>query len=522
MMHRDSTGVVQRIEPGAVNWMSAGRGIVHSERRPKDLQAGTYRNHGLQLWVALPEAEEESAPSFQHAPAASIPQVQVEGATVHVVVGSAFGAASPIETSSPTLALVFDFEVASGTTVELPALASERALYAVDHPFEIDGEKIDEFTMVVVPAGATPKLAAPRGGRVAADRRRAARASLHFLELRLQPARADPRGRGRLGGAALRAHPRRDRVHSAAGAPPLSRRPAESVGLSISTLPRTASTRPHSVSRSGRKPSSEQRGEEREQRRHHADGAGRARADPILQRQEAGEGQHRAGERQPGQRQPPARRRGPSEVAAEDEADDRRRRGGVEHAEAHRRQERQAAGAVAARRQAADRREQHRGDGEHEAERAALAAARSRDLRPEDRGRNRATEWQSLVARSASCSPSPRCCSRRSAAVGGEPQPRPRPAALAAMSFGMLYAAATAAIVHLVLGRDFAWPTAPSWWLSRPGWRSPADGLRLLPDAAGSGSAGPGTVGVMTPLLEGFQFDLRRCAAWSWPSSATC
>ena len=166
MMHRDSTGVVQRIEPGAVNWMSAGRGIVHSERGPKDLQAVTYRNHGLQLWVALPEADEESAPSFQHAPAASIPQVRLDGATVHVVVGSGFGAISPVQTLSPTLALVFDFDVASGATVELPALASERALYAVDHPFEIDGAKVDEFTMAVLAPGTAPKIAAPRGGRV--------------------------------------------------------------------------------------------------------------------------------------------------------------------------------------------------------------------------------------------------------------------------------------------------------------------------------------------------------------------
>jgi redox-sensitive bicupin YhaK (pirin superfamily) len=160
-------GVVQRIEPGAVNWMSAGRGIVHSERGPKDLQSQTYRNHGLQLWIALPEADEESAPSFQHAPATSIPQVRLDGAVVHVVVGSAFGAISPIETRSPTLALMFDFDVASGTSIELPALASERALYALDHPFEVDGEMIDEFTMVVLPPGVSHKLAAPRGGRVA-------------------------------------------------------------------------------------------------------------------------------------------------------------------------------------------------------------------------------------------------------------------------------------------------------------------------------------------------------------------
>ena len=167
MMHRDSTGVVQRIEPGAVNWMSAGRGIVHSERAPKDLQAQTYRNHGLQLWIALPEADEESAPTFQHAPADSIPQVRLDGAVVRVVVGSAFGAASPVETRSPTLALVFDFDVASGRSIELPSLATERALYALDHPFEIDGEKVDEFTMAVIAPGATPRVSAPRGGRVA-------------------------------------------------------------------------------------------------------------------------------------------------------------------------------------------------------------------------------------------------------------------------------------------------------------------------------------------------------------------
>ena len=166
MMHRDSTGIVQRIEPGAVNWMSAGRGIVHSERAPKDLQTETYRNHGLQLWIALPEADEESAPSFQHAPAETIPRVRLDGALVHVVVGSAFGATSPVETRSPTLALVFDFDVASGHSIELPALATERALYALDHPFEIDGEKVDEFTMAVIAPGATPRLSAPRGGRI--------------------------------------------------------------------------------------------------------------------------------------------------------------------------------------------------------------------------------------------------------------------------------------------------------------------------------------------------------------------
>ncbi len=167
IMHRDSTGVVQRIEPGAVNWMSAGRGIVHSERTPKDFVGQPHRSHGLQLWIALPEVLEDSAPSFQHVPAERIPRVRLAGATAHVVAGTAFGAASPVEMASPTLAVVFDCAVASGTSIALPAAdASERALYALDHPIEVDGVKFDECTMVVLAPGTTPELSAPRGGRV--------------------------------------------------------------------------------------------------------------------------------------------------------------------------------------------------------------------------------------------------------------------------------------------------------------------------------------------------------------------
>ncbi|HEV7575568.1 MAG TPA: pirin family protein [Caldimonas sp.] len=167
IMHRDSTGVVQRIEPGAVNWMSAGRGIVHSERTPKELVDRAHRSHGLQLWIALPAALEDAAPSFQHVPAERIPSVRIPGATAHVVAGSAFGATSPVETASPTLAVVLDCDVASGASIALPAAdAGERALYALDHPIEVDGIAIPEFTMVVLAPGTTPELSAPRGGRV--------------------------------------------------------------------------------------------------------------------------------------------------------------------------------------------------------------------------------------------------------------------------------------------------------------------------------------------------------------------
>ena len=166
IMHRDSTGVVQRIEPGAVNLMTAGRGIVHSERTPKDLLGQPHRSHGLQLWLGLPEAIEQSSPSFQHVPSADIPHVRLEAATARVIVGSAFGVTSPVIARSPTLAVVLDFDVASGKTLALPPLAAELALYAIDHPFEIDGEKVDEFTMALVAPGTTPDIAAPRGGRI--------------------------------------------------------------------------------------------------------------------------------------------------------------------------------------------------------------------------------------------------------------------------------------------------------------------------------------------------------------------
>ncbi len=167
IVHRDSTGVVQRIEPGAVNWMSAGRGIVHSERTPKELIGRAHRSHGLQFWVALPEALEGSAPSFQHVAAERIPRLQVAGATVDVVVGSAFGATSPIETASPTLAALIALGAFGAPELVLPAAdASERALYPLDHPIEVDGERYDEGTLVVLAPGTSPRVAAPRGGRV--------------------------------------------------------------------------------------------------------------------------------------------------------------------------------------------------------------------------------------------------------------------------------------------------------------------------------------------------------------------
>jgi len=166
MMHRDSTGIVQRIEPGAINWMTAGRGIVHSERTPDDLRGAEHRSHGLQLWVGLPEANEEDAPSFQHAGADAIPATLIGGVRVRVLVGSAFGLSSPVKTLSQTLYLDLAFEPGTGATLTVPAAAAERALYSVDEDIEIDGVAVPARTMTVLDAGEEPVLAAPRGARV--------------------------------------------------------------------------------------------------------------------------------------------------------------------------------------------------------------------------------------------------------------------------------------------------------------------------------------------------------------------
>ncbi|HEY9237286.1 MAG TPA: pirin family protein [Burkholderiaceae bacterium] len=166
MMHRDSTGIVQRIEPGAINLMTAGRGIVHSERTPKDLLGTERRSHGLQLWLAVPAENEEDAPAFQHVAGGEIPAREVGGALVRVLIGSAFGLTSPVQALSPTLYLDLNFAVASGATLAVPDAAEERALYSVDHDFELDGELVPACTMVVLQPGTEPVISAPRGGRI--------------------------------------------------------------------------------------------------------------------------------------------------------------------------------------------------------------------------------------------------------------------------------------------------------------------------------------------------------------------
>lgn len=163
MLHRDSTGAVQRIGPGAINGMTAGRGIVHCERTPDDLCGLARRLHGLQLGAALPVADEDAAPVVTHTPAAAIPSLEVGGATLRVLVGEAFGAVSPVATHSPTP--VLDIALEPGDAFPLPP-AAERAVYGIDGALRLDGESVPPHTMVTVTAGDEPMIATDAPARV--------------------------------------------------------------------------------------------------------------------------------------------------------------------------------------------------------------------------------------------------------------------------------------------------------------------------------------------------------------------
>jgi hypothetical protein len=167
--HRDSLGFDQAITPGAVNWMTAGRGIVHSERTPDALREAGSTLHGLQVWLALPIAAEEQGPSFVHHPAEALPRIELPGARLTLIAGEAYGERSPVETASETFYLVGDLE--PGAEVELPRDHEERAVYVVDGELELGERKFSRGEMAVVRAdrelGASPRIRARGASRIA-------------------------------------------------------------------------------------------------------------------------------------------------------------------------------------------------------------------------------------------------------------------------------------------------------------------------------------------------------------------
>jgi hypothetical protein len=151
IMHRDSLGTAVAIRPGEVNWMTAGRGIVHSERTRPERRVEGETIHGLQMWVALPAAKEEMEAAFAHHDTAEFPMVEENGKSVRVVVGSLYGARSPVPTVHETI--FGDVHLKAGTTLPLDADHEERAVYVIDGIVEIAGDKFEPGRLLVFRPG---------------------------------------------------------------------------------------------------------------------------------------------------------------------------------------------------------------------------------------------------------------------------------------------------------------------------------------------------------------------------------
>jgi redox-sensitive bicupin YhaK (pirin superfamily) len=164
IVHKDSLGSDLAIRPGDVNWMTAGRGIVHSERTGAELRKSGGPVHGLQTWVALPLEHEEAAPGFQHVESKALPELDLAGARLRVVAGTAFGATSPVTVASPTFYV--DARLQAGATVSVPAEYAERAAYVVEGAIACDAEKVEALTMAVLADGARGEIRALRDSRV--------------------------------------------------------------------------------------------------------------------------------------------------------------------------------------------------------------------------------------------------------------------------------------------------------------------------------------------------------------------
>src|SRR5689334_21066934 len=150
ILHRDSLGTVQPIRPGELNWMTAGQGIVHSERTPPELRKGS-KLFGIQSWVALAARDEETAPGFVHYGADEMPVLTGDGKTVRVIAGAILGAASPVKTSSPMF--YADVSLAPGASVPLDPDYDERGIYMVEGEVEIAGDVFGPGRLLVFRPG---------------------------------------------------------------------------------------------------------------------------------------------------------------------------------------------------------------------------------------------------------------------------------------------------------------------------------------------------------------------------------
>lgn len=164
ILHRDSVGSYQAIRPGDVNLMVAGKGITHSERERPEVTATAHRLHGLQLWLALPEAFEEIDPAFYHYPDADIPRVDVDNVPVRVIMGTAYGVTSPVKTYADTLYI--EAHLRAGQKIRVPA-AEERAVYVAEGELTAGETMIPEHAMAVFSDAPDIELTATRDSRIA-------------------------------------------------------------------------------------------------------------------------------------------------------------------------------------------------------------------------------------------------------------------------------------------------------------------------------------------------------------------
>jgi len=162
--HRDSLGTFARIEPGAVNLMTAGHGIAHSERSPGDERAHGPELSGIQTWIAMPEDKEEIDPAFEHVAKAELPLIEAHGATARIIMGELWGQRAPTTTYAETI--YADILLAPGASMPIDAGADERAVYLAIGEAEIDGMPMAINTLYVLKPGVAMTLRSAGGGRV--------------------------------------------------------------------------------------------------------------------------------------------------------------------------------------------------------------------------------------------------------------------------------------------------------------------------------------------------------------------
>lgn len=158
LQHKDSLGSDQLVGPGEVSWMTAGKAVAHVERTPPALQQSGSRMHGLQVWLAMPAADEQGEPSYSHHPASSLPRSASMGVEICLIAGTGFCLQSPVPVLSPTV--YAEIKLAAGSALQIPAEHAERALYLIDGEARLDEQDLPLRGLLVLPEGETYTLRA--------------------------------------------------------------------------------------------------------------------------------------------------------------------------------------------------------------------------------------------------------------------------------------------------------------------------------------------------------------------------